>query len=751
MFLVLGVFGCNSDGSDLDINLDEFIDSPTNLRINGKVLSWDAVEEAKGYIVYVNGVEEDKVSTNSYDFSGLTGDKLVFQVQTDAPRGMQDSGLSVKIAYVANPEQEISAINEAMANMDDFIISSDPDFAVELVNKGMVASEFNEMVTAIETFNDATYVEYGGTPLTMTEYYSALNSLMAEMDNIEALVSAYVKTELLSYLYIYKADLGDQPEYADVLASINELIYTIENNPDEIVISITTTIEYFISIEEMISNDLLSTLEDLALVEDPSELEVNDLLLVKEEVADILRETLPSQEDMVLMYEVYNVFLAMSGADMNQINSIENYTGKMAIQSLYSIEAVINFLDSLDQDFFTDAVGFLTSDDYTEAMAMAEVQIMVVKAYDEFRDDNEKLLDSINEVFTDEEKEIIYENSTGSYDYLEGGMNTVLSGLANLDFQTIIYLQSTFEEGFDAALDMFVERDGELIRQITISEGFDFYYSYSETEFINSATLEEYSNYTQARQARDLQEMDVMIETLYIVDAFANTINDADYDEVLNMLLSAIPVDELANELDMNATDIQTIYTMIKIALDNSSNEQLDLIKELISFIVDQQVIQGYKVVMEKSHTYYEAEYGDNYIWGGEYYEDDYSYYANSIYIAQVYDTFMTSARRDNVDVVVGAFITQLLVDANQSAINDVITSVYGTGEYSLGFTLTDENVGYLSENLDSLLDFLKSELGDIADLNYENLSAADKLVIDTFEQELLVKMLSLFNDPDLA
>lgn len=43
--------------------------TPTNVVINGTVLSWDAVENATHYVVYINATEE-KVTETSFDLSG---------------------------------------------------------------------------------------------------------------------------------------------------------------------------------------------------------------------------------------------------------------------------------------------------------------------------------------------------------------------------------------------------------------------------------------------------------------------------------------------------------------------------------------------------------------------------------------------------------------------------------------------------------------------------------------------------------
>ena len=314
--------GCNNGGSELDIDLNEFINSPTNLSISGKTLSWDEVENADGYLVYVDGEEEDSVNTNGFDFSGLTGENLIVQVKTKAPRGMQDSGVSASIAYVANPTIEIYAINSAYSamisslsdnNLVELPFSLPEGFPEELVRKGMIGSEFETIMTSLVSLQTNIV-----TTTTVNDQFDLFDTFLSSIDNVEAFVSASVVTlladmiqfqiyELQSDLVLYGeyfANANDEyfEEYYQnlinqatlTLEALNALKTEIEDNPDSIVMSITTTIEYFVSIEEMLSSDLFTYLQSLFEATEPDDVNVNELVLIKEEIVNVLRETMPS-------------------------------------------------------------------------------------------------------------------------------------------------------------------------------------------------------------------------------------------------------------------------------------------------------------------------------------------------------------------------------------------------------------------------------------------------------------------------
>ena len=87
---------CLAGGKDSEKQLA----TPTNVVINGTVLSWDAVENATHYVVYINATEE-KVTETSFDLSGKAQLNDVICVKATAD-GYKDSNKSAGLIY--NPE-----------------------------------------------------------------------------------------------------------------------------------------------------------------------------------------------------------------------------------------------------------------------------------------------------------------------------------------------------------------------------------------------------------------------------------------------------------------------------------------------------------------------------------------------------------------------------------------------------------------------------------------------------------------------
>ncbi|MFA7107014.1 MAG: hypothetical protein WC154_06905, partial [Candidatus Izemoplasmatales bacterium] len=312
VFAMVGFVACNNGGSELDLDLEEEIAFPINLKIEGKVLSWDPVENAKGYIVYANDEKVDQVSETSYDFSDLEGERLIFTVITKAPRGMKNSAHSASIAYIENKEEEIQAVQLALDNSE---MDMPEGFAEEIVNKGMLASEFQATLTALLAFE-----EEMDTVSNPQEFYDSVSAMMDEVSNPEPIISAFVKFslpdtiqadidnyELMIQQYQVMIDqYGDFggyyqdsiDYYNEQILSLEEMLETMDESSDQIVKAVLVVIEYLMQVESMITEDLVTKMIELSETESLADLNPEEVILIKDEIVNILNETLPSVSDV---------------------------------------------------------------------------------------------------------------------------------------------------------------------------------------------------------------------------------------------------------------------------------------------------------------------------------------------------------------------------------------------------------------------------------------------------------------------
>jgi len=733
--LVFGFAGCNTDGSEIVIDEDAFIASPVNLQITGTTLSWDAVENADGYIVYANDEEVDTVQTTSFNFSSIVEDRIIFQVRTKAPRGMQDSPLSASIAYVADPEAEADLILESMADMG---LDVPAEFADELVRKGMLGTEAESLATAVQTF-----VEDMDASEDMSDAFAALNALLAEVDNIEAIVSAIVKVLMPQMLQeriqnmqeerdMYQGWIDEEPwneyYYSGEVERLNNqimmfqsLLDEIEADPDAIVLAVKQTIDYFISIEEMIDQNLIDMIQSLSETQDIKDLNVTELVQVKEEVVNILRDTMPTQEEIMLMFQVYGILMSLSGEYVQIEYSVEDYETKMAIQSLYMIELFVNFVDTLDTNYFEtviDEIEFEESEyggSYLAPMAGAEIGILTIEYFAQFKQDNQNLLDTLSAVFTDEEKEALFNDYIDSIPVDgENITQAMITGLHNLDFQQILYLDTMFGDLFDTFLNTFVETDGEIIRIAITMSGFEW--DYSSDTYVNRVTGEEYSSWDDMNYAENLLRFQLMNQVSIFAKALIDDANNEDYYTLTSFFAN---VAEVMVQVIPDG-DFSPVVTAFQAVIENSSADQKELLTNLFDYLAEEEVfIQLYDLKVA-IHDYLVDEYGAEYWDNSAYLDDDFEQFATIILMAQLYDGFMTSGNRSLVDGILDEVFAAMMADEIENMLG-----------------LTDTDIQNLAINIDDFLDLVGNNFDDIKGYNPNSLDAADKEDIMALIEEI--------------
>ncbi|MDY0011137.1 MAG: hypothetical protein RBR96_05310 [Candidatus Izemoplasmatales bacterium] len=705
MFAVLGFVACNNNGgSDVEVNYDEQIAFPTNLRIEGKILKWDAVAEADGYIVYVDGEKVKSVSKNEYDFSGLDGDRLVFTVVTNAPRGMQDSEHSVSIAYMANKTEETAAMKLAVSTSG---LPLSDEFAEELVNKGMLASEFEAMVDAITTMTET---EIDGPE----EAYAAIDTMMESVTNVEAVISAFVKTMLPDLIDDQIASLEDDKEYyqeqidngwdyngyyQDRIDELDDQIQVMEDLKDQIAASsedvvktILVVMEYIMSIEEMVTADLITNIANLSETSSPEDLNVEELVLVKDEIVNILTQTMPTQSELVLVINTLNSFVGLlETVEEVQIGELAN-PEKMAGTMLLSFEAYLKFIENFDLDFFTELKAIAVSDD-SEAMIQAQVAILVITYFDDFLAENEELLDNIEAVYTDAEKEEMFNDYMDMVEsYWAENEDAPITEVNFLSFQKTMALKAIFEEAFEDLLDAFVASEGEIL--LLIAEQQDWQDTFWDQD---DPVWEEHDYFSQYYQFK------IMDQAVYLLNSVISGRSQDDFIEVRGLFIDAYK--EFINEIvpDATYTQVQSLVTAIDAFLANTTEEEYELIQSLAAYMDEEDVFLDYANAFETLYSDdYDAIYGDD------------SNYFQIAFAFDVYSGYMTSGNRANIDV---------LIDEAGILLATSYFAQYNLSEYP--------------EIAKDLLDYIDTVDNEVAGFDYTNLTTANKTRIDEILTEL--------------
>lgn len=708
VFSVFALAACTKGGTELDLNYNEQIGAPQALKISGNMLSWNSVADAKGYIVYINDEKAATVKTNSYDFTDDVEDRMIFKVITEAPRGMQDSVFSVTIAYVKNKTLEISKINEYLTNQDMYIHD---DFADELVNKGMLADEFTTMMDSMQAMTeDMMYAS------DLEAMYTVLDETMDDVTNVEAVVSAVVKTILIDQIdeeifwleqeaiYIQNQINDDWgwmiSYYEERLAEVNaqidalkDLKRELQTNPDGVVQSIMVAVNYVMSIQSMMSEDLIEGMMNLSETDDLQDLNVNEFILVKEEIVNILTETMPELKDVTVMIKTLETFSGnlydMQGVEVSLPSSAE----KMAGQMLMSMEAFIRFIDMIDEEF-VETLKAIDEERISDYHKQAKSVTLMITYFDKYKNDNQGLFDQLNDVYSDEEKEaILNENIKLLEDQMED--LDVEMDFSFMTYDVLMDMQIIFEEAFDDLIDAIVKSEGSLF--MTVADMVEF-----EDDFNSDYYNRDWESYYLMSQVYEFKVAD---EVVHLMNAVVSERSKADYEVVSNFMVQyilemgviALGVNAVnSSDLEEFKEDFMTFYT-------STTTEQYNLIKNIFKYLDDNDFFLYYANNSEEA-------YKDNLL---ERYDEE--MYFTTYHMIKAYDDLMTRSNKRDINAIINQI--EILVQTD----------------------LIDDNFDgdNLAANLREIMNYLDTVSGDIADFDPTNLSNAQKGAVDDVIEEI--------------
>jgi len=734
IFSVFGLAACDGDDTP-DVDKTESVDVPINLAISGKVLTWDAVEKATGYIVYVNDVEKKTVTTTSYDFSSLSGENLIFQVVAKAPKGMNNSAKSVTIAYMADPEAEIKAINTLL---NEIAPGTPKGVAEELVRKGMTGDDMQVLKDAVTTLM-ADMEAADGDPVLSN---AALKKFLATKINVEAVVSAGLIlavpsideqiTHAQERIEWYQSEIdqfGPSDYYASMIAEyqsekemLTNMKALIASSRDEIVLVATKTVNYLITLQTKVTDDLITKIKDIAETEDQSDLTADEIVVVKDEIVDLFMENLPSVNDLALVYELlatgYGQFL-----ESNDLTTLlSDSSASFAASTVLSIKFSLKMLDSFDKAFIAKVLNFANSDEPYQVIE-SEIIIALIVHLKNFKDDNQKLLDEIEAVFTNEQKEALFQGymQTMTAVMLKSVGDEFPSSFANtkLTYALVDGASAVFEDMVDKALTKFVATDGELLRKIVILESFvyDWDWETDTDTFYNSATGETYKNWHEYYDAQDEAGLVVLKEALTYYAPSLGTLTNAQITALIDMIVAGVPVEEIATEMEMTKAEAQAVVDLGEGLIRKVLPNLHTLVKSLMAYVVTNDMITKIKTLEATIDSYEGEDF------------EEYDHNMTAIFISTHLSAYLTNANQ--------SLIRGIITDLATFARNESIYPLLGAT------SLTD--VTEMETMVNGTFDQIVSLAGEIKDYKIATLTQAQKAKIEEFGS--LVAF--LFDGPD--
>lgn len=715
LLFTMTLLGCNKD----EIG-EVFLNTPVNLSITGDKLLWDEVEGAKGYIVYEDNIQVEKVKTNEYIFNSNSTDRIIFTVRAIAPRGSEDSPMSLKIAFVPNYQDEVNAVN---VFLDDIELNFSPLLAEELVSKGMLASDMEDMIDNIDDIlNDYS----GDSDSSFVYIYDSLSQLLSETNNYEAIISAlivcYVPSVIETEIYNLQEKVDEMADYfleapdsfdleplekqrTEVLETIDlyeSILTQIEETPDILILSLCESIDYLITINDYASNDLVNSINDLLLMDDPTKASVTELYQMVEEIKSVFEETKPSREELVAISSMEQfLYLNLDASESPSLN-IENLYGKRAYQLSLSIDAFIQFLDIIDENYITKMI------DYKQLYYSPEYGINIAALNAEYVNNylktNETLLDNLFEVFSKSEQEFLFNTLNFS--------NVATEDITNFSYYPLMYSLEvldnlSFLDVYNAKLaakdffEVFVE---EVANDNTFIE---LYMNYSEYGYYVSSMDEEYGSRSQYQFTFSIMRNDLLEETYRILDVYNSSLDKESFLSVLTILYK------------------NTAGSVYGMQIRNQTSSNLDILLELFNTVTKQ----------------FDTELYDFYIDGITYINDE-SYFDglttifNSYLDIEVDLNYSGNIRDIKNYLALDDFLTAKRVKLLEDIFDEIIEEI-SQSEFKSEFDLTTTDIETIETNLDAYLELLTQANEELGDIDLLNLTSSDQYTYLMYQAEL--------------
>lgn len=294
------------------------LSKPVNLSMEGDTLTWDEVDNASSYIVYI-GDKSYEVSTNQFDLQGIILENDIIYVKAIGINQYLNSANSVKLVYHQDSENE-DIIN--IQNILELFIKNIFDIEVNLSNEalhlylnGLSSSDVSMLAEVIQSLVEEN--------INLYNKLDKINNFQKILQNIEDYLNLdmlqYNKAFgflnilklYLSYRIIYPIDKVNNTVYftGDINQQYQVTIDTINDLNSVKYQSLAATLNYLSLYLEQIKT-LIGT---FSLYSESANL-LNDIVTIKNTLCNVLINEMPTINE-------YNDFIQVVKAIYSGVNS----------------------------------------------------------------------------------------------------------------------------------------------------------------------------------------------------------------------------------------------------------------------------------------------------------------------------------------------------------------------------------------------------------------------------------------------
>ncbi len=638
---------------DPDPAVSDRIAAPTNLILLEGTLSWTPVAGVTDYDVYADGVLLHSVAGVS-DAVGVPAIRTIYTVVAKGPVGMLDSLPSVGVAFVPDAVSEIALIDAAIAACG--FPEGIPGFSAELVRRGMPAAEFDAMLEGISYEFEQLDVA------ALSEAVDRILVLAATVVHREALIAAIVhimpeqllepQLAAIDAMIETYTDLRDRtwnPSDRDMYDQIIRELQTqkaefldlqalIAADPDLVTASLTRLVDYLVEVLGGLDGGAIDGL--IALLE-AGDADIAELLLVKDEMVQVLLDTIPDIDDFVLLYRMLLVF-----ADPADLAGAELLANEAAVRARYELELSLRFVLASEALFEELLAPHTLTVPEGDLLGPSRLIRAFSIDYLAFKAENADLITAADAALDDATEYLLFRQSVGLANAMLENTGTPQGDIdaMNVFYDAItpelfVKIGDTEALAVDRLMAYFAEHAENAIYLKAVLRGI----GYDGETFYNHATGETFETVTEYDRAYLLASYAYKAELFAMIDEIAGSLSvdeAADLIDVLKVVFPMFLADMDAINFD-TAADADAILLAFATALDAEGTEAVAMLQRIAAYVVDNDVYGGVATIYAEADAYWTDLYGADYD-AIEGMDRSYGRYRYMVYFAHHYNALLT-------------------------------------------------------------------------------------------------------------
>jgi hypothetical protein len=552
MILLVSLFMLVSCG---DKTPDLTLEAPINVEINGSILSWDAVEGADSYLVYIDTLSIE-VNGTTFDLSDepmSVGEHMISVVTVVGESFSPPSTvLTYTVVPLANPATIVSAIIESFdstyqSEMIESDFSNDWDYE-NYLNALEIAQAYADAASNVN-MTEANAIGFFSDFMTMTQSndIESLDDLMDEMEMFDT----YNMTPYATAYVLFNVALVGMDEDMD-----QDVLDAFTDNEELVIQSIEMVLDFLMTVKNSIPANVITTIDGSII---SNEITNAEIFLIKDEIINILQENLPSVNDFTVLYTtLFYIAGAITGENMLSYNEHASYLAEVnhlefdlilamldeiTLPMINDIETLITEMALYDNDAYSQNTYYVGMD----SKKAVELILYIATYLDGFKTAHSLQFDQLDTLMQDDSAEALFGIA----------IDNVISQIQNdVDIPAIEKTEiiAMLNDVKDEYATIIAAKD--IIKNI----GYDVFEEIIDTQaslIMNILSMNDSADMTQVELTALIN--DIISDAISLNSAITSELNQAAFQALLDFIKIPMMLG-LPMTFDIDAADYETIY-----------------------------------------------------------------------------------------------------------------------------------------------------------------------------------------------